>query len=76
MLHSYQYGMVFHFDFARYSYKVMAEFITEMLEIDYSTWFLIIVLDCIFIAVRNLSGAHCEWKYVYDKGEVCDSPVG
>ena len=72
LLTSQQYGLGFYFDFARYSYLVMSEKIGELLEIDTLTWLVVLACNLIFLLTRLVSGANCEWNYVYNHGEPCD----
>ena len=72
LLVSQQYGMGFDFDYARYSYMVMAENIVEMLEIDLRTWFVVLLVNGAFLFLRHISGGNCEWHYVYNLGHACE----
>lgn len=73
---THQYGLSFAFDFARYSYLRMAENVGDMLEIDNRTWLVVLFCDLVFLVGRLVSGAHCEWYYVYHGGEPCDASWG
>eukprot|EP01052_Picozoa_sp_SAG31_P025060 SAG31_NODE_2173_length_6258_cov_2.493424_4_plen_790_part_00 len=73
LLFTWEYGMPFHFDFARYVHKKMAQEIVELLEIEWEEWVVLGVMVGLFIFIRHASGAECQWQYVYNKGDVCYS---
>lgn len=73
LLMMHQYGLGFYFDFARYSYLVMSENVGSMLEIDALTWIILLACNLVFLFGRYVSGANCEWSYVYHGGDPCSS---
>ena len=73
---THQYGLSFGFDFARYSYLRMAENVSDMLDIDNLTWLVVLFCDMVFLIGRLVSGADCEWYYVYHGGNPCDASWG